>query len=148
MDLVQCAVQGVFISVTELGTAPTVVLDVGGGSCIPVYIGLWEAISISNALNKDVLPRPITHDLFIGLLNNFGLSLEELHIDSLEDGVYYAKMVLRQGERCELLDCRPSDGIAIALRAGAPILVDDDVIRMASIKRENLPQVVDIHNYF
>ena len=148
MDLVKCSVQGVFISVTEIGTAPTVVLDVGDGSCIPVYIGLWEAISISNALNKEVLPRPITHDLFIELLKNFELALEELHIDSLEDGVYYAKMVIRKGDRQELLDCRPSDGIAIALRADAPILIDDDVIKAAAIKKENLPNVVDINSYF
>jgi uncharacterized protein len=148
MELVKCGIHGVFLSVTEGGTAPTVVLDVGGGACIPVYIGLWEAISISNALNKDVLPRPITHDLFIDVLKHFGLSLDELHIDSLEDGVYYAKLILSQGGRREIMDCRPSDGIAIALRAEAPILVDDDVIRAASVKRENLPKIVDINNYF
>jgi bifunctional DNase/RNase len=148
MDLIKAGVQGVFISITESGTAPTVVLDVGGGSCIPVYIGLWEAVSISNALNKEVLPRPITHDLFIDLIRSFGLSLEELHIDSLEDGVYYAKLILTQGTHREIMDCRPSDGIAIALRAGAPIMVETDVVEAASVKKENLPRIVDIHNYF
>ncbi|RPJ50669.1 MAG: bifunctional nuclease family protein, partial [Methanobacteriota archaeon] len=94
------------------------------------------------------LPRPITHDLFIDLIRSFGLSLEELHIDSLEDGVYYAKLILSQGAHREIMDCRPSDGIAIALRAGAPIMVENDVVEAASVKKENLPRIVDIHNYF
>jgi bifunctional DNase/RNase len=147
MDLIRCSIHGVFLSVTESGSAPTVVLDVGEGSCIPVYIGLWEAISIGNALNKDILPRPITHDLFIEVLKNFSISIEALQIDSLDEGIYYAKMILTHNSTRQIIDCRPSDGIAIALRAGAPILIDREVVDAAAVKRENLPKVVDLHNF-
>lgn len=86
MTAQSCRVQGVFMSVSEMGAAPTVVLDAGGDSTIPIYVGLWEAISISNALNSEMLPRPITHDLIVELFRNFEITLDALHIDSLERG--------------------------------------------------------------
>ncbi|WP_241648131.1 bifunctional nuclease family protein [Methanoculleus taiwanensis] len=135
------------MSVSEMGAAPTVVLDADGKGTIPIYVGLWEAISISNALNMEMLPRPITHDLIIEMLRRFGISLDALHIDSLEEGVFYAKLVLKQESRTEVMDCRPSDGIAIALRYGAPILIDPDVIQTASVKKEELPKMVDLKEY-
>jgi len=138
MDLIPCTVHGVFLSVNESSSAPTVVLDVGDGTCIPVYIGLWEAISIRHALEKGIMPRPITHDLFMEVLRKFGISVEALHIDSLEEGVYYGKMILAQDATRQLIDCRPSDGIAIALRAGAPILIEREVVQAASVRREEL----------
>lgn len=147
MSVQSCHVQGVFMSVSEMGAAPTVVLDTGGDSTIPIYVGLWEAISISNALNMEMLPRPITHDLIIDIIGSFGITLEALHIDALEDGVFYAKLVLKQGDRTEILDCRPSDGIAIALRHGAPMMIEPDVVLTASVKREELPQMVDLKEY-
>lgn len=135
------------MSVSEMGAAPTVVLDVGRGSTIPIYVGLWEAISISNALTSEMLPRPITHDLIVDMLRTFGISLDALHIDSLEEGVFYAKLILKQGDRTEIMDCRPSDGIAIALRFNAPIMIDSGVVQTASVKREDLPKMVDLKEY-
>jgi bifunctional DNase/RNase len=142
-----CKVQGVFMSVSEMGAAPTVVLDAGSDSTIPIYVGLWEAISISNALNSEMLPRPITHDLIVELFRNFEITLDALHIDSLDDGVFYAKLLLRQGSRTEIMDCRPSDGIAIALRYKAPIMIEDDVVETAAVKKEELPKMVDLKEY-
>jgi len=72
------------MAVSEMGAAPTVLLDIGGESMVPIYIGLWEAISISNALNSEVLPRPITHDLIIEVFRNFEIALDALHIDALD----------------------------------------------------------------
>ncbi|WP_243671005.1 bifunctional nuclease family protein [Methanoculleus chikugoensis] len=77
------------MSVSEMGAAPTVILDAGGGdSTIPIYVGLWEAISISNALNSEMLPPrpPITHDLIVEMFRSFEIALDSLHIDSLEEG--------------------------------------------------------------
>jgi uncharacterized protein len=144
MDLIPCTVHGVFLSVNGSSSAPTVVLDVGNGSSIPVYIGLWEAISIRHALEKGIMPRPITHDLFMEVLKKFGISVEALHIDSLEEGVFYGKMILALGETRQVIDCRPSDGIAIVLRAGAPILIERDVVKVAAVQREDLPKMVDL----
>ncbi len=147
MEPVVCGVHGVFITVTSKGNAPTVLLSAGGDSFIPIYIGLWEAISIKNAMNNDVMPRPLTHDLMMEVLTRFTLSVESLQIDALEDGVFYGKLILRHDSQREAVDCRPSDGIAIALRAKAPIMVDPEVIANAAVPRENLQEMIDIQNF-
>ena len=147
MTAQSCRVQGVFMSVSEMGAAPTVILDAGSDSTIPIYVGLWEAISISNALNSEMLPRPITHDLIVEVFRNFEITLDALHIDSLEEGVFYAKLLLRQGSRTEIMDCRPSDGIAIALRYRAPIMIEDTVVETAAVKMDDLPKMVDLKEY-
>jgi hypothetical protein len=70
----------------DLGAAaPMVLLELPGGDCIPIYIGLWEAISIRNAIKGEVLPRPITHDLFVEVLKRLHATVTALSIDSLED---------------------------------------------------------------
>ncbi|GLI47811.1 hypothetical protein MBOURGENBZM_26030 [Methanoculleus bourgensis] len=135
------------MSVSEMGAAPTVVLDAGGDSTIPIYVGLWEAISINNALNSEMLPRPITHDLIVDLFRRFDITLDALHIDSLEEGVFYAKLLLSQGSRTEIMDCRPSDGIAIALRSQAPIMIEDTVVETAAVRKDDLPRMVDLKEY-
>ncbi|NLZ29909.1 MAG: bifunctional nuclease family protein [Methanomicrobiales archaeon] len=147
MTAQSCRVQGVFMSVSDMGAAPTVVLDAGGDSTIPIYVGLWEAISINNALISEMLPRPITHDLIVDLFKRFDVTLDALHIDSLEEGVFYAKLLLSQGSRTEIMDCRPSDGIAIALRYQAPIMIEDTVVASAAVKRDDLPRMVDLKEY-
>lgn len=147
MTAQSCRVRGVFMSVSEMGAAPTVVLDAGGDSTIPIYVGLWEAISINNALISEMLPRPITHDLIVDLFKRFDVTLDALHIDSLEEGVFYAKLLLSQGSRTEVMDCRPSDGIAIALRYQAPIMIEDAVVASAAVKRDDLPRMVDLKEY-
>lgn len=147
MTAQRCRVQGVFMSVSEMGAAPTVVLDAGGDSTIPIYVGLWEAISINNALNSEMLPRPITHDLIVDLFRRFDITLDALHIDSLEEGVFYAKLLLSQGSRTEVMDCRPSDGIAIALRYQAPIMIEDTVVETAAVRKDDLPRMVDLKEY-
>jgi bifunctional DNase/RNase len=135
------------MSVSDMGAAPTVVLDTGSDSTIPIYVGLWEAISINNALISEMLPRPITHDLIVDLFKRFDVTLDALHIDSLEEGVFYAKLLLSQGSRTEVMDCRPSDGIAIALRYQAPIMIEDAVVASAAVKRDDLPRMVDLKEY-
>jgi len=141
----RCRVRGVFLSMSEQGAAaPTVLLDLPSGDCIPIYIGLWEAISIRNAIKKEVLPRPITHDLFVEVLRRLHATVTALSIDTLEDGIFFAKLHVKLDGVTEVVDCRPSDGIAIALRTEAPITVEESVISLASKKREDLPNLQDL----
>ncbi|MDD1672941.1 MAG: bifunctional nuclease family protein [Methanomicrobiales archaeon] len=147
MEYQTCNVQGVYITQTEQGNAPTVLLHVESNHFMPIYIGLWEAISITNALNHETLPRPITHDLFTDLFSRLDISMTALRIDALDDGVFFANLIIRQRDREEILDCRPSDGIAIALRLKAPILVSSDVVNKAAVEREELEKLVDIKSY-
>jgi bifunctional DNase/RNase len=132
------------MTIKDPGAAPTVVLTVGEEKYIPIYIGLWEAISIYNALKGEISPRPITHDLFVDLMEKYSVSLEALQIDQLDDGIFYSRMIFLRNGQEEIVDCRPSDGIAIALRADSPVLVDDSVVSLAAVPNEELGELKDI----
>jgi bifunctional DNase/RNase len=145
MSQIRCEVKGVFVATSEAATVPLVVLSEGETERhLPIFIGLWEAISINSAKNKEVLPRPFTHDLFLELLARFSITMRFLRIDSIENGVYYAQLVLSADHHEEYIDCRPSDGIALALRGEAPIFVDETVLMSAGQKKQDLPDMVDL----
>lgn len=147
MAKIPCEVFGVFVKVTEEGAVPLVVLKTTENVCVPIFVGLWEAVSIFNALRGEVLPRPITHDLLIDLLDRFTITVDALQVDSLEDGVFFSTISLAANGSNELLDCRPSDGIAIAIRARAPIFLDEQVCRDAGVKRSELEGLRDIAQF-
>lgn len=147
MTQVKCEVQGVFVAFNNATTVPLVVLSDGSGRVLPIFIGIWEAVSINSARIREVLPRPFTHDLFIDLCSRFSITLRSLQIDSIENGVYYAQLVLVADRREEFLDCRPSDGIALALRAEIPIFVDETVLGSAGQKSSELPEVMDLTTF-
>jgi len=147
MDLIPCSVRGVFVAVSPAGTSPAVLLDVGSEICLPIYIGLWEAISINTALNNEISPRPLTHDLFLEFLSRYGITLKALHIDSLENGVYYANLMLSRDSLEEMIDCRPSDGIAIAIRCGSEIFLERTVAESSAIHHAELPPFIGLQAY-
>jgi bifunctional DNase/RNase len=111
---------------------------------LPIFIGLWEAVSINSAKNREVLVRPFTHDLFLDLLTKFSITLHSMQIDSIDKGVFYAQLMLSAANHAEHIDCRPSDGIAIALRADVPIYVDENVLMSAGQNTEDLPPMIDL----
>ena len=147
MTQIRCEVKGVFVAMNDATTVPLVVLTDGGEQSLPIFIGLWEAVSINSAKNKEILSRPFTHDLFLDLVTKFAITIHYLQIDSIEDGVYYAQLVLSADHHKEYLDCRPSDGIALALRADVPIFVDENVLMTAGQKTSDLPAMVDLSTY-
>ena len=147
MAQIRCEVRGVFVAVGDSATVPLVVLSDGSDRVLPIFIGIWEAISINSARNREVLPRPFTHDLFLDLCEKFSIALRFLQIDSIEDGVYYAQLVLSANGHDEYIDCRPSDGIAVALRGEAPIFVEESVLASAGQSCTELPNVVDLSTF-
>ena len=147
MTQVRCEVKGVFVAMNDATTVPLVVLTDGEEQSLPIFIGLWEAVSINSAKNKEILSRPFTHDLFLDLVTKFSITIHYLQIDSIEDGVYYAQLVLSADHHVEYLDCRPSDGIALALRADVPIFVDENVLASAGQKTADLPPMVDLSTF-
>jgi bifunctional DNase/RNase len=147
MTQVRCEVKGVFVAMNDATTVPLVVLSDGGEQSLPIFIGLWEAVSINSAKNKEILSRPFTHDLFLDLVTKFSITVHYLQIDSIEDGVYYAQLVLSADHHKEYLDCRPSVGIALALRADVPIFVDENVLASAGQKTADLPPMVDLSTF-
>jgi bifunctional DNase/RNase len=147
MTQVRCEVRGVFMAISDTATVPLVILADGNGRQLPIFIGIWEAVSINSAKNHEVLPRPFTHDLFLDMCSKFSITLRFLQIDSIEDGVYYAQIVLVHESHEEYIDCRPSDGIALALRGDIPIFVDESVLSSAAQKNEDLPRMVDLASF-
>lgn len=147
MPSVPCRVKGVFVAKNALGASPAVILSVENDTCLPIYIGLFEAMSIHSALNNEIPPRPLTHDLFVEFLKQFEISLKTLIIDSLEDGVYYANMILERDHHQMTIDCRPSDGIAIGIRCQAGIMIDEEVVLQSAVNASELPELVDISAY-
>ena len=100
---------------------------------LPIFIGQDQARAIINALENQVPPRPLTHDLMVNILDEWELELERVIIHSLQDNTFYATLIVRQGETTKEIDARPSDAIALALRTDSSIWVMEEVLADASI---------------
>ncbi|MBF0478349.1 MAG: bifunctional nuclease family protein [Candidatus Omnitrophica bacterium] len=107
-----------------------------GDRQFPIIIGLMEASSIKMELAKVKSPRPLAHDLLYSVTVALDAKVESLAIDKMVKGTFYAKLILiaKDGTR-KVIDCRPSDGIALAGRASAPIFVSEEVMKNADIYR-------------
>ncbi len=110
MTQVRCEVKGVFVAMSDATTIPVVLLTDGGQLSLPIFIGIWEAVSINSAKNKEILSRPFTHDLFLDLAAKFSITFHSLQIDSIEDGVYYAHSCSRPITTGSLLTAGPVTG--------------------------------------
>lgn len=100
---------------------------------LPIWIGILEAAAIAYALEGTAPPRPMTHDLMKMLLEELGATVARIDVDSLEDNVFHAKIHLElPGGGVRLIDCRPSDALALALRTGAKVFAEEKVLRRAS----------------
>lgn len=122
------------IALDAISRNPVVLLrDTEDRRALPIYIGQDQAKSIINALENQQTPRPLTHDLFVNMLDDWEMSLERIVIHALKDNTFYALLTLSVGETRKELDARPSDAIAIALRMDAPIWVMEEVVADASI---------------
>lgn len=97
---------------------------------IPIPVGPFEAESIYSYLISVKPPRPMTYDLIGSILKQLGdVKVLRMYIDSINDGLYTAKLELDHGGNIIKIDCRPSDGIALSLRTSAPIFIDSEVVK-------------------
>ena len=107
--------------------------EADGTRLIPIWIGVSEGASIVMVLEGDKFNRPLTHDLTVNLIKTLGGSLERVIISDLKDNAYYATIVLKQGDREIEIDSRPSDAIALSVRTGAPIFIEDKVLELCPV---------------
>ena len=125
--LIEMRVSG--LTIDPLTNTPIVVLkDLQNKKAIPIWIGLFEASAIATELEKIVFPRPMTHDLFNEFLKSFGVMISRIEIIDIRSNTYFANIYLSRDGQTYTIDARPSDAIAIALRANAPIFVDEIVV--------------------
>lgn len=110
---------------------PIVLLrEVEGERYLPIWIGAAEATAIAYVQQGVVPPRPLTHDLLKNVIDATGRTLTEVRITNLEDGIFFAELHLGDAS---VVEARPSDAIAVALRTGSPILVDEAVLDEAGV---------------
>ncbi len=147
MELV-AEVYGVFAARSLFGVSPVVVLRSEDGRLLPIYIGLAEAMAINSALKNVVPPRPMTHDLLVDIIGKLNAKVERVIIDDLIDNTFYARIVLKQNDHEVEIDARPSDSIAIAVRIGCPIYVDNKVLDEAGILEELPEEFVEFDDVF
>lgn len=112
------------------GTPIIILKDVESDTMLPIWVGAYEANAIALEIEKIAPPRPMTHDLLRNLIIELGIQVERVVVTSLRDNTFFAviEMQMSDGNRM-VLDSRPSDAIALALRADCPIYVDEEVIK-------------------
>jgi bifunctional DNase/RNase len=116
-----------------------------GEQVLPIFIGSAEAEAIARAMYGIPVQRPMTHDLIVSMLGALGVRVEKVTIDALISDVYTATIVLAQEINGEVkrhyIDARPSDSVAIAVRTGAPIYVNNQLKRYARSESELLKDI-------
>jgi len=133
--LIEMAVESVRVHM--LSTNHVVILkELERERYLPIWIGQWEANAIAMRLQGVTPERPLTHDLFANTLEELGVIIRQVIIADLADETFHARILLESGGRLVEIDSRPSDALALAVRAGAPILASEAVLERAGVEPE------------
>lgn len=121
---------------------PVVILREQSGRrrLLPIFIGTPEAQAIALAMQRIETPRPMSHDLMRNLLEEVGVQVERIVVTDLREGTFYADILLRMQNDVRAISSRPSDAIALAVRTGSPIFVEDEVLDEAGRPEETDPE--------
>ena len=133
MNKVNLEIIGLTYSESSTGAYVLILGDKNSQRRLPIVIGSAEAESIAVGIEKHKNGRPHTHDLFIRFAREFGIEVMEVVINRFRDGVYYAMLVCKQGDDLTMIDARPSDAIAIAVRIGCELFAYESVMEEAGI---------------
>lgn len=140
-DVMEMSVGG--LTLDPVTKTPIVLLrDRDNKIALPIWIGLLEATAIATELEGIKMARPMTHDLLRNILNELQATVERVEITDLRENTYYAAVHLRAGDRVLVIDSRPSDAIALALRAKTPIFVHRRVLEASSVLQEGAEEPV------
>src|SRR4051794_6812188 len=136
------------VSFDLVGKQPIVLLKTAeGNKFLPIWIGHPEAAAILMKLQSATTPRPMTHDLVTDMLDQLGAQVVRITVTELRENTFYAQITVQQDGSEVEIDSRPSDAIALAIRADAPIFAADDVIEESAIEFEgeevNEEEIVD-----
>ena len=131
--------------VDPLSKMPIIVLeDLRSERVLPIWIGVFEANAIALTMENVPTPRPMTHDLMKNLLSRLGIAVERIVVTDVRNNTFYAAIHCRSGDDEVVFDSRPSDAIALALRTGSPIFVEDDVVRKShGLKGDETPDTLE-----
>ena len=125
------------LGLDKASDTPVVILqEMDGERVLPIWIGPGEASAIAMELAGMKFSRPLTHDLFTSLMQGLGSELQRVLITRVVDNTYHAELILRRDGEMVSIDARPSDSIAIALRAKAPIFAHEDLLEQHGVGAE------------
>ena len=124
---IEMKIKGLMID--PVSKMPIIILkNLDGKTVLPIWVGIFEANAIAMQLEEVISPRPMTHDLLKSIIEGLRAEVDQVVITDLKDNTFFASIhLLKDGERF-LIDARPSDAMALALRAAAPIQVESQVI--------------------
>lgn len=131
MERYRLELVGITYNQIESGVYAVILRQAGGNRRIPIIIGYPEAQAIECKLQEVVTPRPLTHDMMMNFMEEFGIKLKEIEIHRLPSGVFAADMIFTDGTNERTVDSRSSDAIALAIRADAPIYTSAEVLEEA-----------------
>lgn len=116
-----------------------ILMELNGRRALPIWVGLLEAAAVASVLENVTFPRPMTHDLLTNILEKMGGTVGHIEITELKDDTYYAEVHIEHSGESFVLDARPSDAIAVALRTEASIFINEKVFEKARfvVKIEN-----------
>ena len=134
MSLIKLTIKGISYSQTQSGAYALVLSEMDGKRTLPIIIGAFEAQSIAIALEKEIRPpRPLTHDLFKTFSERFHITVKQVIIHKLVDGIFFSSLICEKDGVEEIIDTRTSDAIAIAIRFLAPIYTYENILNKAGI---------------
>ena len=133
MQKIQLEILGLSSSQSQVGSYALVLGEESGNRRLPIIIGMFEAQAIAIEIEKIVPNRPMTHDLFRTFADKFDITVEEILISDLKEGVFFSKIICTDGLKRVEIDSRPSDAIAIGLRFGVKIYTYENILSEAGI---------------
>lgn len=137
MEKIQVDILGLSSSPSAGGAYALLLKESFGARRLPIIIGSFEAQSIALEIEGIKPPRPLTHDLMKNLIDDLGGNVLEVFINELRDNTFYAKITLEVSTLTNIIDARPSDAIALAVRTGTQIFVSEEVMRAAAFVPAN-----------
>lgn len=137
MKKLKLDIVGLSYSQTQSGAYALVLGEINGNRRLPIIIGSFEAQAIAVEIEKMTPSRPLTHDLFKSFSETFNISIDEVLIYNLVDGIFFAKLICSQGNETHEIDARTSDAVALAVRFECPIYTYDFIMSSAGIVIES-----------
>jgi bifunctional DNase/RNase len=132
--MVKMEIKGLLMD--PVSNMPVVILkDQDDGVFLPIWVGIFEANAIAIEMEKITAPRPMTHDLLRNVISELGIHVDRIVVTELKENTFFARIHLSRGEESWSVDSRPSDAIALALRARAEIFVEEDVLEKSKTLR-------------
>jgi len=136
MQKIELEIVALSHSITQSNSYAVILGEVGGLRRLPIVIGGFEAQAIAVALENMNPSRPLTHDLMKNFMIAFDIQLQEVYINDLQEGIFYAKLVCFTANDTIEIDSRTSDALALAVRFGCPIYVNATILDQAGIENE------------